>query len=614
MFSQFLYLIVALLLFTLQQPGREASFAPLTTLLLALGLMLAFVIGSYAALRPLRDEERCLNIPPSVLSLLYYRVQTRLQIAALVNVALYVYVLNVKFYLQQIPGFQQSSTFSGAAGLFLYLLHASAIWSLTYPIHKRLYHSRTRLPAFILGHVSFISAILIPWLFISIVMDLLQWVNTPAFLQTDLGELLILGTTLLLFVLLGPGIVVRLWGCETLPDTPLRRELEEFCREFKFRVADFKIWPLFGGEVLTAAIIGILPRWRYILITRNLLTLLNGDELKAVVAHEMGHIRRYHLSLYLSFFICYSLLAYSLNDLILLMLLKQPILLRWALNPDTLHLSLFSIIYSLPVLILLIIYFRFIFGYFMRNCERQADIYAMQQVGHPYTLISSLEKIAIYSGAIRDLPSWHHYGIGQRIDFLLNASDNAAAIRKHNTKIYASALLFYAAAAILIASSTNLKETKLLRNWQTELQLGIVENELQKEPANMEYYAAYGGILLEMGRYNDAESALKNALRLAPHNPWIMNNLAWLYATSPPPYSNPGEALQLAWNAASLNADAQILDTLAEAYFANRQYELALETIDRVLETNPKNQSYFMKQKERFEGALRKQKQRTGGS
>jgi Zn-dependent protease with chaperone function len=613
MFSQFLYIIVALLLFTLQQPGREASFGPLTTVLLALGLMLAFVIGSYAALRRLRDDEKCRAIPPSVLSLLFHRVQARLQIAALVNVALYVYALNIKFYLQQIPGFQQSSTLSGAAGICLYLLHTSAIWFLTYPIHKRIHHSQTRLSAFVLGHISFISAMLIPWLFISIVMDLLQWLNTPAFLQTDLGELLILGTTLLLFVLLGPGIVVRLWGCETLPDTPLKRELEEFCREFRFKVADFKVWPLFGGEALTAAIIGILPRRRYILITRNLLTLLNGDELKAVVAHEMGHIRRYHLLLYFSFFICYSFLAYSLNDFILLMLLKQPILLRWALNPDTLHLSLFSITYSFPILILLIIYFRFIFGYFMRNCERQADIYAMQQVGHPYTLISSLEKIAIYSGAIRDLPSWHHYGIGQRIDFLLKASNDPAAVKKHNRKIFASVLLFYAAAAILIVWSTNLKDTRLLRNWQTELQLGIVENELQKEPVNMEYYAAYGGILLEMGRYNDAESALKNALRLAPHNPWIMNNLAWLYATSPPPYSNPVEAVQLASNAASLNADAQILDTLSEAYFANRQYELALETIRRALETHPKNEAYFMKQKERFKEALRKQHQRTEG-
>lgn len=607
MFSQFLYLIIALLLFTLQQPGREASFAPLPTLLLSLALFLAFVLCTQVALRSLRDEENWRNLPLSVLSRLHYRVQVRLQIAALLNVALYVYVLNIKFYLQQIPLFQQSTTLSGLAGLFLYLLHSSAIWILTYPVYRRLHRSQAGIGRHLIGHLSFIAAVLIPWLLISIVVDLLQWLKAPAFLQTEPGEMLTFISLLLVFVLFCPSIVVRLWGCETLPDTPLRRELERFCRTFRFRVGDFKIWPLFGGEALTAAIVGVLPRWRYILITRNLLTLLNEDELKAVVAHEMGHVRRYHLLLYLSFFICYSALAYSLNDFILLALLKQPFLLKLALDQRTLNFNFFSIAYSLPVIILAIVYFRFIFGFFMRNCERQADLYAMERVGHPYTLVSSLEKISIYSGASRDLPSWHHYGIGQRIDFLMKSSSDPAASRKHNRKLYASALVVFAAVTLLVASSTYLKETGLLRNWQTEVQLGIIEDGLQKEPGDMEYYAAYGGVLLELGRYQEAETALRNALHLAPNNPWIMNNLAWLYATSPPPYARPAEAVELASAAAGMNPDPQILDTLAEAYFATGRCELALETIKQAIDKRPQNPGYFLKQKERFENALKKQ-------
>lgn len=605
MFGQFLYVIVALLLFTLQQPGKEASFGPALTALLSLGLFLVFLVGAYAAVRPLTDEERWQTTPPALLSLLYHRMLVRLNVAAIVNVALYVYVLNVKFYLQELPGFEQSSTLTGLAGLCLYLVHAVTIWVLTHPIHKRLHHSQTRLVPYIVGHLSFISAILIPWLLISILLDLLQWLPLPAFLRTDPAELVVLGVAMLLFMLFGPELVVRLWGCQTLPDTPLRREIEDFCREFHFRVGDFKLWPLFGGEALTAAIIGILPGKRYILITPNLLTLLNSEELKAVVAHEMGHVRRYHLLLYLSFFISYSALAYAFNDLFLLLLLRQPAILKLAMEPNSFNLNLFSVAYSLPVLVLLIVYFRFIFGFFMRNCERQADVYAMQQVGHPYTLISSLEKIAICSGATQDVPSWHHYSIGQRINFLLQASQDAAAVSRHNRKLYGAVAIFFAAVVLLIASSLHLKETKLLRSWQSELQLDILEDGLHKNPKNMEYYAAYGGILLEMGRYGDAETALQGALRLAPENPWIMNNLAWLYATSPPPYSNPREAVRLARNAAELNPDPQILDTLAEAYFSNGQLVLAIETIRRAIGKQPNDLSYFRKQLDRFQDAMK---------
>ena len=42
-------------------------------------------------------------------------------------------------------------------------------------------------------------------------------------------------------------------------------------------------WPIFAGDTLTAAIMGILPRLRYILITRSLLDLLEIDELKAKI-------------------------------------------------------------------------------------------------------------------------------------------------------------------------------------------------------------------------------------------------------------------------------------------------------------------------------------------
>ena len=34
-----------------------------------------------------------------------------------------------------------------------------------------------------------------------------------------------------------------------------------------------------------------------------------------------------------------------------------------------------------PVLLLMLVYFRFVFGYFIRNFERQADAYVFRAVG-----------------------------------------------------------------------------------------------------------------------------------------------------------------------------------------------------------------------------------------
>jgi Zn-dependent protease with chaperone function len=54
-------------------------------------------------------------------------------------------------------------------------------------------------------------------------------------------------------------------------------------------------WPIFEGRMLTAGIMGLVPRYRYILITESLMDVLSIEELKAVVAHEMGHAKYRHL-------------------------------------------------------------------------------------------------------------------------------------------------------------------------------------------------------------------------------------------------------------------------------------------------------------------------------
>ena len=229
----------------------------------------------------------------------------------------------------------------------------------------------------------------------------------------------------------------------------------------------------------------------------------------------------------------------------------------------------------------------------------------MELLGNPQPLISSLEKIAFHSGRIEDLPSWHHYSIRQRVDCLVEAFKDRKLIRRHNRKLYGSALIFVAAISGLLFLNWRANEAGLTGNLRSEVQLRILERGILQEPGNVEYLAAYGGLLYEKGRYSEAESVLRAALMHDPENASILNNLAWLYATGPSPFRNPQDALDLALKAAALSSAPDILDTLAEAYYINGRYADALSAINEAISVGGPQQSHFLKQKEKFERALR---------
>lgn len=607
MYNQILYFIVALLIFTVQQPGPRAFLSPSLTIVASLALFAVYAALCHQMFKPLRRAVE-LEIEDFVLTRRFHSVQSRLSILGLVSLACLTFVLNIKYYLQHLPGLQWSETLTGVVGLTLYLLHLSVIWILGFPVYRWIHHSTLSLGKYLRGSALFQLAILIPWVLISLVSDVLLLVKKPPFFDSTTGQLLIITIMLGSFISFGPSLVVRLWGCKTLPAGAVRQSLEAFCARHRFRVGDFKLWPLLGGEMLTAGIMGILPGLRYILITRGLLSLLDREELEAVVAHEMGHVKRYHLPFYLLIFLSFFQVALAYHDLyvnlVSFAILQSEPLLAMASKNDSFGMTLVSIVYMGPILFALILFFRFVFGFFMRNSERQADLYALKVVGHPYTLISSLEKIAYASGRIHDLPSWHHYSIRERTDFLRQSFHDPRTAQRHHQKLYGAAALFLSTVALLSWASPRLEQTVTVRQWHQQAWLKVIETKVQQEPDNPHLHAAYGSLLLEAKRYSEAETHLLRALELIPEDPVLLNNLAWLYATAPPPVANAPAALELAKEASRLKPEAFILDTLAEAYYANGLYREALETIDQALRTGPDPVEHYMRQREKFEQAL----------
>ena len=206
---------------------------------------------------------------------------------------------------------------------------------------------------------------------------------------------------------------------------------------------------------------GIVPKLRYPLITPALLQTLDQEELDSVLAHEIGHVKHLHLILYMVLFLGFSILAGAvaspLPHLILSSDLFYAALPHLPFSPE----NVLGVLATAPLLLLMLIYFRFIFGYFIRNFERQADAYVFRAVGTSWPLINSFEKIARLSGGNRDEKNWHHYGIGERIDFLQRCETDRSQVTRHERKLRQSLLSYFAVIGLIVLGLHQINTGKL---------------------------------------------------------------------------------------------------------------------------------------------------------
>ena len=105
------------------------------------------------------------------------------------------------------------------------------------------------------------------------------------------------GATLLAavgIVLLAPLLARIVLEVEPMPEGPLRDDLERICRMHNVKVRRLLVWKTYGS-MINAAVMGLIGRLRYVLLTDALLESMTHREVEAVMAHEIGHIRRHHM-------------------------------------------------------------------------------------------------------------------------------------------------------------------------------------------------------------------------------------------------------------------------------------------------------------------------------
>jgi STE24 endopeptidase len=177
-------------------------------------------------------------------------------------------------------------------------------------------------------------------------------------------------------------------------------------------------------HALTAGIIGIIPRFRYVMFTDRILRELPPEPLEAILAHEIAHSKLKHLIYYPAIILGMSFVG-AFIFLFLGNSVSSPILGYF--------------IYA----IVAVLYFRFVFGYFSRIFERQADLYVFEANVPYYYMLQALDYIGVSAGNIHLAPSWHHYGIQERINFLCDAAIDRSLITKHNRKVKLSIIAYF---------------------------------------------------------------------------------------------------------------------------------------------------------------------------
>jgi len=161
-----------------------------------------------------------------------------------------------------------------------------------------------------------------------------------------------------------------IWRTTSLGPGALRDRLDALCRRQGVRCRDYLVWHTHTG-MINGALVGIIPRLRYILLTEPLLERLPIDQVEAVMAHEVAHARRWHLPWLLVVLIATLGLSFTAAATAL------------TLGVNWLNLPVGDTVYGLANVVSLLAAIGIalvVFSWVSRKFERQADAFGAQHL------------------------------------------------------------------------------------------------------------------------------------------------------------------------------------------------------------------------------------------
>lgn len=179
-------------------------------------------------------------------------------------------------------------------------------------------------------------------------------------------------------IVFSPELMRRLLPTRPLEAGPLRDRLEALCDKTAMRVRNILVWDTDGTQV-NAAVVGVLPQLRYVMLSDLMLDSMTPQQVEAVFAHEIGHIKHRHLPWYVMFLVGITLVLSGPIDALWRAFAKtglgQPIAEMGATLPYAAQSGLASAAALVGILTL--------FGLLSRCFERQADVFAARIMYRP---------------------------------------------------------------------------------------------------------------------------------------------------------------------------------------------------------------------------------------
>jgi len=340
---------------------------------------------------------------------------------------------------------------TGIYSLFLYFGGLSAYYSGNY--YQRLLYPESEVRSrwqYTSRQLRVWLPFVIPFIIFSLIADIItllpqnEWTDSILMPGNDpISALIFLAftaTMILLIMIFLPYFIQKVWLCETIQDKDTLQKLQAICRKANFRCADIRTWTVMN-HFHTAAIIGVIPRFRYVMFTKRLLNDLPEESIEAILVHEIGHSYRKHLLtipfIILGMFVSAGLFSSFFSEDIYRMILEKKAVSSSVIWDISIPLSL-----VIPYALIIGVYFRIVFGYFSRLFERQADLHPFVVGTRPEHMIQALDNIGTASGNTHDHPSWHHFSIRERINFLEKAIQDPSLVNKHHSKVRRSIIAY----------------------------------------------------------------------------------------------------------------------------------------------------------------------------
>jgi Zn-dependent protease with chaperone function len=224
---------------------------------------------------------------------------------AIVLFAIDIYGLNLTSFFFNAPFFSTIPTLPALIFLGLFVFYLAVVWACAHDTYQSVYQTDLSRWSYILSNISFSIPVILPWVMLSGIADIinaLPFELPKRFLATTEGEMLYFLIFLFGIAIIGPAMIQKFWRCKPLETGYYRSRIETLCKRGGLEYANILYWPIFGGRMITAGVMGVVKKFRYILVTSALLRLLAPEEIDTVIAHEIGHIKKKHLLFYLVFF------------------------------------------------------------------------------------------------------------------------------------------------------------------------------------------------------------------------------------------------------------------------------------------------------------------------